>query len=68
MAGLEIERKKAKKKTSQNFLSGSYAPLDRVRRGDYHNVPPLLSHRSARSTLENEVIIFFTSPLNPRWN
>ena len=65
MAGLEIERKKAKKKTSQNFLSGSYAPLDGAQRGGHHNVPLVLLLHSVRSALENLVIIFLHHLSNP---
>ena len=53
MTGLEIERKKARKKTAPALLPESYATLDGARRGGYHNVPPVLSLRSTRSALEN---------------
>ena len=53
MAGLEIERKKVRKKMAHALLPGSYAPLKKAQRGGYHNVPRGLLLRQ-----------FFTSPLN----
>ena len=58
MAGLDIERKKAKRKMPQALLPGSYAPLDEARRGSYHNVSLVLSLRNMRLALENLVINF----------
>ena len=53
IAGLEIERKKARKKKAQALFPGSYVPLHGARRGGYHNVPPVVSLHSARSALDN---------------
>ena len=65
MAGLEIERKKARKKMALNLFAWTYAPLDRSQRGSYHNVPLVLLLHSVRSALENLVIIFLHHLSNP---